>query len=158
MKIKPAFGISLLLLSGLVTHAQWTKKNFQELDKLKGSWVMNIPKLSMTENWNKKSDTLWEGASYRNQKGEMALEETVQLVFNKGSIQYIVRTQGTGEPVAFTLSSHEGNKFIFENKEHDFPQRIIYHFRDGQHLDAAIEGNTSKGFKQIDFPFVKNED
>lgn len=119
---------------------------------------MRTAKIYMTESWNKKSDTLWEGASYLNRDGVMVLEETVELIFNKGVIQYIVRTEGKGEPVAFTLASHQGHKFIFENKEHDFPQRISYYFRDEQHLDAAIEGNTAKGFKQVDFPFVKNED
>jgi hypothetical protein len=31
-------------------------------------------------------------------------------------------------------------KFIFENKEHDFPQKIIYHFVSESKLNASIEG------------------
>jgi hypothetical protein len=45
-------------------------------------------------------------------------------------------------PFAFKDSS--GGKMTFENKEHDFPQRVIYERREPRLLLAAIQG-TYKG-------------
>ena len=44
----------------------------------------------------------------------------------------------------FPLKSSSGGKFTFENKEHDFPQRVIYERKGSESLLAAIEG-TFKG-------------
>ncbi len=53
----------------------------------------------------------------------------------------------------FPLVDFTNHKFIFENKEHDFPQKIIYEFHKDGKLTAAIEGNVNDEFKRLEFSF-----
>jgi hypothetical protein len=55
------------------------------------------------------------------------------------------------------LINSEENKFIFENKEHDFPQRIIYHFTSEKILNASIEGEAGGTLKRKEFLFNKSD-
>ena len=54
-------------------------------------------------------------------------------------------------PVRFRLISSANNIFIFENKAHNFPQRINYQNRSGGELLAWIEGTVNGEFKKVDF-------
>ncbi|MGB5287747.1 MAG: DUF6265 family protein, partial [Ignavibacteriaceae bacterium] len=58
----------------------------------------------------------------------------------------------------FALIEHSPKKIIFENKEHDFPQRISYEFHKGGKLTAAIEGNVNGGLKRKEFSFILAEE
>ena len=53
----------------------------------------------------------------------------------------------------FVLIEHSPKKFLFENKEHDFPQRISYEFHKDGRMTAAIEGNVKGEIKLREFSF-----
>jgi hypothetical protein len=46
-------------------------------------------------------------------------------------------------------------KAVFENPQHDFPQRIIYRLEKDGSLAAAIEGMSKGKLKRIDFPMKR---
>jgi hypothetical protein len=57
----------------------------------------------------------------------------------EGEIIYYAAPAGRDPPAPFTLIERSPTRFVFENPEHDFPQRIIYEQqRDG--LLLRIEG------------------
>lgn len=58
-----------------------------------------------------------------------------------------VTNQNNGQPVRFELISTTGHRYIFENKKHDFPQRVIYHLVSNNAVHARIEG--TKNGKQM---------
>lgn len=68
--------------------------------------------------------------------------EFMQFWEENGRLVFLPQLQG-GERVSFPLKNSYGGKLTFENKEHDFPQRVIYE-RKGNELLASIEG-TYKG-------------
>jgi hypothetical protein len=91
-----------------------------------------------------------------NGKDSTALE-TVELRYFNGRIFYTPRVpnQNDGLPVSFRLVSIEnGTGFSFENKEHDFPQRIVYRLGE-KTLNASISGQTSSGFREQQFNFTR---
>ena len=47
------------------------------------------------------------------------------------------------------------NEVVFENLDHDFPQRVIYRLIDGRHLQGRIEGITSNGEAHVEFPLTR---
>jgi hypothetical protein len=67
----------------------------------------------------------------------------IHAVSGRKSLVFLPQPQG-GTRVSFPLKDSFGGKLIFENKEHDFPQRVIYERKDPGLLLAAIEG-TYKG-------------
>ena len=52
----------------------------------------------------------------------------------------------------FVSTTTSAGKIVFENPEHDFPQRIGYE-RAGTQLSAWIEGERNGETRRIDFPY-----
>jgi len=149
---------ALFVLAAPVPAQQWTLADFKELYRVEGSWEMKKSDLRIEETWVKKNDTLLESTAYEYDKeGRKGLQETVQLALSGNQILYIpvARNQNGGAPVIFKLVSNLKGRYVFENREHDFPQQIIYHFRNNNHIDASINGKTPRGFRQIDFPYQR---
>ncbi len=61
------------------------------------------------------------------------------------------------QEASFRLIRLTEQEAIFENAEHDFPQRIGYRFESGGKLTAWIEGTINGKDKKIDFPFRKTD-
>lgn len=57
--------------------------------------------------------------------------------------------------VAFKLISADNNTFVFENKEHDFPFRIVYKSLSNDKILAWIEGSVNGQFKKIEYPYAR---
>jgi hypothetical protein len=56
----------------------------------------------------------------------------------RGGFSYFAMPEGRSPPTEFTMVSDAARRAVFENLEHDFPQRIIYE-RTGDQLHARIE-------------------
>lgn len=115
---------------------------FNELNKLEGNWRMQTKKGFLYESWTKTSEAKYEGSSFKINGVDTLILEQVQLVEKPEGIFYIPTVQGQNNnlPVEFKLVLGENGKFVFENKLHDFPQRIIYSFINSDSLVARIEG------------------
>ncbi|MES2018341.1 MAG: DUF6265 family protein [Pseudomonadota bacterium] len=71
-----------------------------------------------------------------------------------GVLAYIA--QPSGRPATtFKLLRQSDTEFVFENLEHDFPQRIIYRREGERLLHARIEGMSKGKPKGIDFPMKR---
>jgi hypothetical protein len=69
--------------------------------------------------------------------------------------RHLLHLQTSGQPKAsFKLISWKENEAVFENPSHDFPQRIIYR-RNGDALQARIEGKMNGQERGVDFPFTR---
>lgn len=55
---------------------------------------------------------------------------------------YLASPKGRQPATPFKMIEMAANKVVFENPEHDFPQRIIYE-REGDTLTARIEGTQN---------------
>ena len=88
------------------------------------------------------------------------ITEEIRIVENADGVFYEanVEDQNKGEPVLFKMILSDENKIIFENKEHDFPQRITYELIDKNHLIAIIEGILDGVLKSIDFNYYRKEE
>lgn len=136
---------------------KWKREDFKALTAYSGTWYAKSTGGELLEWWVVKNDSLMENKSYYIKDKKETLSETVNLVYSNGKIQYIATAYGQNddEPVAFNLISKKNKTYIFENKEHDFPQRIIYRFPAKNRMQVTINGTTAKGFKQVDFDFTK---
>ena len=70
-----------------------------------------------------------------------------------GSIYYIAKVPQNEFPIPFRLVENNGLMYIFENQNHDFPQRIIYHRVNEDSLEVKISDIHST--KEIYFYFIK---
>ncbi len=58
-----------------------------------------------------------------------------------GRLCYFASPNG-GPPTAFCAVELEGDRVVFENRDHDFPQRILYWLDADGNLHARIEGDV----------------
>jgi hypothetical protein len=67
-----------------------------------------------------------------------------------GEIEFISNPSGQSE-AAFSLVGLSESEVVFENPDHDFPQRIIYRLK-GDNLEGRIEGKVKGELRVVDFP------
>jgi hypothetical protein len=127
---------------------------------LKGSWTMNTAKGRIVESWKMSKDSGMDGISFSiSNTGDSTLLETIKLYESDGSIYYEPTGNGAGNnsTVSFKLISSENGIFVFENRNHDFPQRISYQFQSANNVLAWIEGTVNGKFRKIEFPYSREK-
>ena len=126
---------------------------------LQGTWMKDSKNGQLFETWTKTNDSLFSGMSFMIAKGDTVFSEKIRLQLKDGAIFYIptVSDQNEGQPVPFRLVADTNGVFIFENKEHDFPQRILYSNPAPDSLHAQIEGSENGVFRKQEFPMTKKK-
>jgi hypothetical protein len=133
-------------------------KNFEEIAKLNwllGTWTNEAETAFSQETWSKENDSTFTAFSFVEAAGETVFAETMALEQKADSLYLTVVTanQNDALPVTFKLISSKKGQFTFENKKHDFPERIIYSNPAKDSLHAWIEGTVNDKAKKADFYF-----
>lgn len=156
---KCTIGIYLLfVLTGgaLAQQPVYTAKEFKPLHGLTGLWKMDGKRGAIYEEWQVSGDNQLTGRRYKINNNDTMVLENVVISLQGNAIFYtpVVRDQNNQQPVPFKLISYNNNKYVFENKEHDYPQRVIYELTSANDLRARIEGR--KGGKEMGSDFNYN--
>ena len=149
-------GAAIVSILALTSAPSADLKSF---DWLAGTWKRESRGGEIHETWKILGERTLEGRSYfvASATGERRLSEALLLAEMGGEIFYIPRPMENPYPVAFKLVSLEGKIAVFENPEHDFPQRILYTRNENGSMTVSIEG-PAEGHdrpRRIDFQFVR---
>jgi len=150
--------ILIICLGNACCYAQPEIKFPETLFKLPGIWYMNVKNGTLYETWNQINETTFSGQGFKvNENGDTIITEHIRVIIKGSDVFYVpaVTDQNEGKAVEFRLVKQKKDILVFENKTHDFPQQIIYHFKDSTHLDVVIEGKTSEGFRSVPFSFTR---
>jgi len=130
-----------------------------KLEWLAGSWRMEKAGRVVEEQWMKPSGGVMLGMSRTVVKGRMVAYEFMQIREGPGGTLFFVAQPSGQKEAAFQLLSLEDNGVIFENREHDFPQRILYTREADGSVLAAIEGPVAAddSRKRIEFPYKRSQ-
>jgi hypothetical protein len=143
--------LGLLLLPTLAL-AQERTFTINDLTWLKGCWTSNHNNRTITEHWLKPAGGTMLGLSRTVAEGKMAAFEFMQIRQEaSGSILFIAKPSGQPE-ATFKLIKGSDREVIFENPQHDFPQRVIYRLQGDGSLLGRIEGVSEGKEKAVDFP------
>ncbi|MDQ1351293.1 MAG: hypothetical protein QG657_1595 [Acidobacteriota bacterium] len=118
--------------------------DLKDFNWLVGQWQGQVNEATYYESWiQSRQDTLEGSASMVDRSGKTTFSEKLRLEKIGSHIVYIASVNNQ-PPVLFTLIgvTRELNRprWVFENREHDFPQRIIYTREASDSLTAAVEG------------------
>jgi len=129
------FIIGCLILCQLRVFAQ-ESVNFRWLE---GTWKSESNQGYVYEQWIKAGTNKWECRGGEVYKKDTVFKEfiTLQKIHN---YWVYIPVLGKQDPVLFTMRELESNLYIFENKEHEFPQRIIYEYLDATTFKTSVEG------------------
>ena len=150
--------ICLLLVGLLGTFTGGLAKvqtpSIEKLSWISGCWQGRLGDAALEEQWTKPAGGSLLGFSRTIRNGRTLSYEFMQIREENDGIFFIAQPQG-GNKVPFKLIRLGEKEAVFENKEHDFPQRIIYK-RDGQDsLLPRIEGAENGKPGSQEFPMKK---
>ena len=130
----------ILLLLLLASPAFSSAQSLEDLDWMAGYWTSTQNGITIEELWTPASGNLMLGLHRDTFSNSRNAFEFLRIEQTDSAIVYLASPSGNA-PTPFTLVSVEGNKAIFENLNHDFPQRIIY-VRENDSLTARIENEA----------------
>ncbi len=140
-----------------VCYAQHIGTSHVQLKKaawLLGDWQNKTPRGITVESWKKLNDSTYLAKSYQLRGLDTVSSEHVRLEEHHGNLYYIptVKNQNDGKPVIFKMTTASADGFIFENPEHDFPQKITYNRISKDSVAAEISGTYKGKQRAIKFP------
>lgn len=121
-----------------------------------GTWKMISDKIEYYEEWRLINGSELIGIGFSIEEGDTVLSE--ELYVKKFADKWAYVALPVNQSITlFALSEYSENKFIFENKEHDYPQKIIYEFTAAGKLNTATEGLIEGELMRRDFNFIRIE-
>lgn len=144
---------SIFLLSACSTNEE------TEINSLKwmlGKWQSSTEEGILYEEWKKINDSTYSGHAYAiTPEGDTTFSETAEITKNSGLITYSV-TVNEESTTDFALVDNQ-ERAVFENVDHDFPQRIIYQKLAKDSLFARIEGTVDGEDQFEEYRYVKSK-
>lgn len=134
-----------------VTGGQ-TPASINDLGWLSAVWHLEKNGRSVEEYWTKPAGGSMIGLSRTVAKGKMVEFEFLRIIEREGKLIYVAQPEGQ-PPTEFTATSVSVGAVTFENRQHDFPKRIIYRKIGENCVTASIDGG--EGSKIIDFPYCR---
>lgn len=118
---------------------------------LQGCWTLTSGDRVVEEQWMGPRGGSMVGVG-RTTRGDQLIEYELVLLREQGE-RLAYEAHPSGQPAATFLSTTvTTSSVVFENLQHDFPQRVAYE-RKGDDLLAWIEGTRNGQLRRIEFPY-----
>ncbi|MEO8588873.1 MAG: DUF6265 family protein [Flavobacteriales bacterium] len=139
-----ASGLPPEAFSGLVT-------------KLIGEWHddQSVDKTVFHEHWDRTDDRSYVGLGFVMSGKDTSFIEHLSIHGEQGGVYYSARipSQNEGASVDFRMTSASADSMVFENKEHDFPQRIVYATQADGTWKVNVSGPGKDGWRTDRYHF-----
>jgi len=157
MRCRPLVTAALFLATAVVNHAANAQSPgvVAKLAWISGCWQRTARNGQIIdEQWMAPKGEAMMGMS-RTVRGDSLIEyEQLRIGARAGRAVYFAAPSGQ-KPSEFTAASVSDTLVVFENPQHDFPQRVIYRKRGADSLVARIEGTMNGTARGVDFPYAK---
>lgn len=128
--------------------------------KLSGLWEMKDENGTAYEYWEINQDSTMRGFDYvLGKNNDTIIFEMMKIISKDSNIYFIanIPDQNEGKPVYFKLIEFTPMVFVFENKQHDFPQMITYSRKTDDLYSVVIEGPDNGKIKSVEFRFSRKQ-
>jgi hypothetical protein len=141
-------GAAILIAYWVSVHGEAAAVD--QLTWMAGCWRQDAGVRVVDEMWMAPSGGAMLGVS-RTIVGQRAVaHEFMQIREDGGRVIFVARPSGQPE-ATFTLVQSAAGEVVFENPQHDFPQRVIYRRAEGG-LTGRIEGTQNGKPRSAEFP------
>jgi hypothetical protein len=148
-----------IILSSIFLLSACSNTEETEVNSLKwmlGKWQSSTEEGILYEEWKKINDSTYSGHAYAiTPEGDTTFSETAEITKINGAITYSV-TVNEESTTDFALVDNQ-DIAVFENVDHDFPQRIIYQKLAKDSLFARIEGTVDGEDQFEEYRYVKSK-
>lgn len=143
-------GVACALFVGVPAAAD----GLEALAFLAGAWSGGSGALHMEEVWTAPAGGTLLGLHRDVARGRAVSWEFMRIEEKDGAITYWASPRGA-VPTPFRLVESGANRAVFENKEHDFPQRILYWLDAESRLHARVEGPADAKEKAMEWTWTR---
>jgi hypothetical protein len=151
--LRAGFGIALALglLVGVAPAGE--PQSLASLSWLAGSWGGTQDGMETEEHWTAPAGGLLLGM-HRDTKGGRAVGfEFLRIEEHGTTITYVAQPSGQ-PPTRFPLTELTERRVVFENLQHDFPQRILYWQPRPGTLAARVEGTVGGKLEAMEWTWT----
>ena len=128
-----------------------------DLAWLSGCWAASDQEAGSGEQWMPPAGGTMLGVNRTVRDSKTVAFEFMRIVEQvDGGLEFIASPSGQ-DTTSFLMISVSDREVIFENPDHDFPQRIIYRLLSDEDLLGHIEGTINGEERAIDFPMKRTE-
>ncbi len=154
MRVLITLMVSLLMGLPAVLSAQ-EPASVEDLRWLAGCWASLRGETGSGEQWTLPAGGTLFGVGRTVRDSRTVAYEFLQIrEIEAGGLEYIARPSGQAE-AAFLLVRLSDSEVVFENLDHDFPQRIMYRLEGPDSLLGRIEGKVGSKARSVDFPMTR---
>lgn len=132
-------------------RAEGPTATLADLAWIAGCWDGKGTLSQYQEQWMEPSGLTMLGMSRTVADGKTVAYEFLRIHQETDGIYYTSIPSGQTQ-ASFKLVKFDAQSVVFENPDHDFPQRIIYRLDTDGALMASIQGRNKGARKQVDFP------
>lgn len=147
-----AAAVAAIVMTGMVSMSAAT--GIDGVAWLQGCWQMTSGPRLIEEQWTRPRGGIMLGLGRTTRDGRLVEYETIVLSEKDGTLTYEARPSGQLATV-FTLHEIAGERVVFANDAHDFPQRIGYRADGAERLLAWVEGTMNGQPRRIDFTYQR---
>lgn len=126
----------------------------EDLSWMAGCWVQDTGGKRIDETWLPPAGGVLLGVGRTVKAGKVTEYEYTRIEAVNGVPTYIAKPGGQAE-ASFAAVDQTPAQIVFENRAHDFPQRIIYRTLGPDRLQAAIEGPVKGKTVRIEFNYKR---
>jgi hypothetical protein len=144
--------VLIVLTSTTATAGDPIRPEIGALGWLAGHWRAAVEDAVIEEGWLGPAGGTMLGVNRTLADDRTVGFEFLRLEERDGGIVLFASPGGRFPATEFTMIEQEGQRAVFANPDHDFPQRITYR-REGDRLHAEIEGAEAGEKKKIGWVF-----
>jgi hypothetical protein len=147
MKMIKLFFAIILFYVSTDTHSQ-PCNSLNSLQWILGDWRADSGKTINIESWRKVSAKTFEGFGESRTKDSNTPKSTelLRLIEMANELFYIAKPKQNNLPVAFKLIHCTIKSAVFENPEHDFPNKLEYKLTADNKMVVTVSGIKGKSF------------
>lgn len=142
--------LALLLLSATPAFAGETA-TVADLAWMAGDWIQETGAATVQETWSAPYQGGMAAVGQTRKPGQPIAYEFMTITTQPAGATFTAYVAGQ-PPTPFVLQPGKPGEAVFENPEHDFPQRVIYRRCDAD-LCARIEGTVGGQVQAMDWRY-----
>ncbi len=143
----------VLALAALALAAPAGAADIGQLSWIAGTWREAKAGVTTTEAWAAPAQGIMTGVTTTERPGKPVSREQMRISTAPAGLTFTALPAGQ-PPTPFVLIPGKPGEAVFENKAHDFPQRVIYR-RCGPDLCARIEGTIGGKPRSQDWRYIR---
>jgi hypothetical protein len=144
----------LVLLLPLLFSCSGSTVGVEDFSWLDGKWEGHRSDMVTFEHWSPAEGKSMQGIGGVVMRSDTVFAEKIRIEERADGLYYVASVPGNPAPVDFKFKGFENDTAVFENLQHDFPQRVLYiKTKDG--MFACVEGKQDNKFLREEFSFQK---